>query len=80
MGTDDDLGRDLEAAYGRDLPGEEFDDRVMEAVEEGGGEHVLSAAPVRSRRVVSAAALVAASLVFLLGYGVGGGFLERPAA
>lgn len=78
---DDALRADLVAATERDLPGEEFVDRVMETIEEGGGERVLSAAAPapRLRRVVG---LAAAAIV--LGVGVWaattGRLLQEPAA
>ena len=43
MATNDDrLGEELREAAGRDLPGGEFDRRVMQSIEGGGGERVLS--------------------------------------
>jgi len=60
---DEKLGEDLRAAAGRDLPGEEFDARVMQAIEGGGGEQVLSvdhrASRWRGFRLAAAAVLLA---------------------
>jgi biopolymer transport protein ExbD len=57
------LGDDLRAATGRDLPGEEFDERVMQTIEGGGGERVLSVGTGvsgwRGFRLAAAAVLLA---------------------
>jgi len=77
--SDERLGKDLRAAAGRDLPGEEFDRRVMQTIEGGGGERIVSVDPGVSRwRGVR---LAAAAILLTLGvWAVASGQFRREEA
>ncbi len=63
--NDDRLPGDLKAAYGRELPGAEFEDNVLAKIEEGaGGEHEFAVPAMRGWRWWPLA--VAAAVVLLL--------------
>ena len=65
MTSDDRLGEELREAAGRDLPGEEFDRRVMQSIEGGGGERTVALAPAIFRWRLPG--LAAAAVLVLLG-------------
>ena len=73
--TNDKLARELREAYGRNLPGDDFDDAVMErTLTESGGEHEVALAAPGGRRWWPFA--VAAAVVLLV---VGAWQLSGPA-
>lgn len=76
MSDDDRLGSDLRAAAGRDLPGEDFDRRVMTTVEGGGGERSLSV-PVPGARWRGLGLAATVALVLLGVWAVASGRFRR---